>query len=84
MTFLRAYRIDQVLDSCIKDKEMPHIFYGKYIWLCRNDEDKCAAIDILAKNLREQFKRHEIRAPFFKQAAKAKEELGKITKIHRG
>ncbi|WP_022756221.1 hypothetical protein [Butyrivibrio fibrisolvens] len=83
LNFLKLHRIDQVMNSCTEKKEMPYIFYGKYFWLCRNNEQKCDVIDNNIKILREQFREHEIKAPFSDNSSEAKVEYEKIKKLHQ-
>ncbi|WP_022754717.1 hypothetical protein [Butyrivibrio fibrisolvens] len=83
LNFLKLHRIDQVMVPCNEKKEMPYIFYGKYIWLCRNDEQKCDDLDNNIKILRKQFREHEIKAPFSDNSSEAKVEYEKIKKIHQ-
>ncbi len=75
LSFIKEHRVDQVLESCNENSEMPYIFFGKYSWLCRNNLEKCDAIDRTVIVLREQFLKHELRAPFADISDAAKEKL---------
>lgn len=83
LDFIKEHRINLVLESCNKNCEMPYIFYGKYSWLCRNNEEKCAELDKTVFDLREQYLKHELRAPFANISDAAKEKLMERNKVEQ-
>lgn len=83
LNFLKLHRIDHVINYCNEKNEMPYIFYGKYYWLCRNDEHKCNDLDNSIEFFREQFRKHETKAPFSDISAEAKVEYEKIKVLRK-
>lgn len=83
LNFIKPQRIDQVISSSYAKNEMPYIFYGKYVWLCKNDEHKCDNLDNSIEFFREQFRKHETKAPFSDISAEAKVEYEKIKELRQ-